>query len=274
MKIMMYLLISFVIVSSYLVYQNNAIKITNIDYENELISSDLDGYKILQISDLHNKKFINGGKKVVTQIEDVDPDVIFITGDLIDSYNTDIDLAIDFVESIIDVAPIYYVNGNHESRTPLYSDLLTQLVDLGVHDLNDKTVTITFNDAEIDLIGISDPSFNTDNTVDSVANKIENLTNDNENLKILLSHRPELFEIYSVTDVDLVFSGHAHGGQIRIPFIGGIVAPNQGLFPKLTQGIQTIDDTSLIISRGIGNSIFPFRINNQPELVVTTLKQK
>ncbi|WP_455769208.1 metallophosphoesterase [Marinilactibacillus psychrotolerans] len=89
--------------------------------------------------------------------------------------------------------------------------------------------------------------------------------------KVLLSHRPELFETYAAHGFDLVFSGHAHGGQFRLPFIGGLIAPNQGLFPEYTAGIYSKKQTRMIVSRGLGNSVIPIRINNRPELVIVTL---
>jgi predicted MPP superfamily phosphohydrolase len=93
-----------------------------------------------------------------------------------------------------------------------------------------------------------------------------------KNFKILLSHRPELFDLYSENSMDLVFTGHAHGGQIRIPFIGGLIAPDQGIFPKYSSGSYSKDSTTMFVSRGLGNSIFPVRIFNRPEIVVVTLR--
>ena len=97
---------------------------------------------------------------------------------------------------------------------------------------------------------------------------------DNTKYNILLSHRPELFDTYVEKKINLILTGHAHGGQIRIPFIGGIVAPNQGFFPKYTSGVIEKNKTTMVVSRGIGNSIIPLRINNRPELVVITLYNK
>ena len=104
-------------------------------------------------------------------------------------------------------------------------------------------------------------------------NVLKRLTKGSTNFKILLSHRPERFDLYSDSNVHLVFSGHAHGGQFRLPWIGGLVAPDQGLFPKLTEGIHTRKDTSMIISRGLGNSVIPLRLFNRPELIVVTLSK-
>ena len=89
---------------------------------------------------------------------------------------------------------------------------------------------------------------------------------------ILLSHRPELFDLYVETEMDLVFSGHAHGGQFRLPFVGGLVAPNQGFFPKYDAGQFNEENTTMIVSRGVGNSIIPIRFNNRPEIVLVTLR--
>lgn len=102
--------------------------------------------------------------------------------------------------------------------------------------------------------------------------KLKDLMDENQ-YTILLSHRPELFNVYAAHSIDLILSGHAHGGQVRLPFVGGLVAPNQGLFPKYDEGIYEIGPSKMVVSRGLGNSIFPVRINNRPELVVITLGQ-
>ena len=124
-------------------------------------------------------------------------------------------------------------------------------------------------------MGIEDPSFQEDylfGDSESVARQaIENLQNESDGYMILLSHRPELFDLYVETEMDLVFSGHAHGGQFRLPFIGGLVAPNQGFFPKYDAGQFKEENTTMIVSRGVGNSIIPIRINNRPEIIVARL---
>ena len=125
---------------------------------------------------------------------------------------------------------------------------------------------------------MNDPSFDflkltgsTDEEI--VATNLNGLTEDLKGYNILLSHRPELIDIYASFNINLVFSGHAHGGQIRIPFIGGIIAPNQGLFPKYTSGLYEVKNTKMVVSRGLGNSAFPIRINNRPEIVVVRFKK-
>ena len=132
---------------------------------------------------------------------------------------------------------------------------------------------LTKGSETIQIAGLDDPDFTERDTYiqDSmVQTKISNLSLSDEYC-ILLSHRPELFEEYVSEEVDLVLSGHAHGGQFRVPFIGGIIAPNQGLFPKYDAGKYSKNHTTMIVSRGIGNSIIPVRINNRPEIVIVEL---
>ena len=194
---------------------------------------------------------------------------------MIDSRNTDIDVAISFAQKAVNIAPVYYVNGNHESRVSgEYEKLKQGLTDAGVTILENSSADITIGDEAITLIGINDPTFRMDIVDDTmeqnIAHQLVNVIPDNDNYKVLLAHRPEYFDVYA-GKVDLVLSGHAHGGQFRIPFIGGLVAPGQGFFPEYYEGSHIKENTEMIVSRGIGNSIIPFRINNKPEIIVAEL---
>ena len=257
-------------------YQNNSITINEIEFKNDNIPDSFKGYKILQISDLHNKEFGNSQEKILSKINKINPDIIVVTGDLIDSNNTNVDVAMKLINKVINISPIYYISGNHEAWSTSYNELKSKLEDSGVIVLeNEKTHLLKGRDT-IDIIGLSDTSFINSDLLEYAGNvKTEKLLNtlseNSSNFKILLSHRPELFDTYSNSSVDLVFSGHAHGGQFRLPFIGGLIAPDQGLFPKLTEGIHTSNNTTMVISRGLGNSIIPIRLFNRPELVVVTL---
>ena len=257
-------------------YQNNSITINEIEFKNDNIPDSFKGYKILQISDLHNKEFGKEQEKILEKINNINPDIIVFTGDLIDSNNTNVDVAMKLINKVINISPIYYISGNHEAWSTSYNELKSKLEDSGVIVLeNEKTNLIKGRDT-IDIIGLSDTSFINSDLLEYAGNvKTEKLLNtlseNSSNFKILLSHRPELFDTYSNSSVDLVFSGHAHGGQFRLPFIGGLVAPDQGFFPKLTEGIHTSNNTTMVISRGLGNSIIPIRLFNRPELVVVTL---
>ena len=202
---------------------------------------------------------------------------MIVTGDLIDSRQTDLDIALEFAWQAGKIARVYYVSGNHEARVPEYEDLKTGLVKAGVVILENQKVQITREGESITLMGIDDPSFQEDylfGDSESVARQaIENLQNESDGYTVLLSHRPELFDLYVETGMDLVFSGHAHGGQFRLPFVGGLVAPNQGFFPKYDAGQFTGENTTMIVSRGVGNSIIPMRFNNRPEIIVVEFQK-
>ena len=255
---------------------NIALEVNEYEIVSDRIPEAFAGFRIAQVSDLHNKDFGEGYGQLLTLLSQINPDIIVVTGDLIDSRQTDLDIALEFAWQAGKIARVYYVSGNHEARVPEYEDLKTGLVKAGVVILENQKVQITREGESITLMGIEDPSFQEDylfGDSESVARQaIENLQNESDGYTILLSHRPELFDLYVETEMDLVFSGHAHGGQFRLPFIGGLVAPNQGFFPKYDAGQFTEENTTMIVSRGVGNSIIPIRFNNRPEIVLVTLR--
>ena len=254
---------------------NIALEVNEYEIMSDKIPEAFTGFRIAQVSDLHNKDFGEGYGQLLTLLSEINPDIIVVTGDLIDSRQTDLDVALEFAWQAGKIARVYYVSGNHEARVPEYEDLKTGLVKAGVVILENQKVEITREGESITLMGIDDPSFQEDylfGDSESVARQaIENLQNESDGYTILLSHRPELFDIYVDSGVDLVFSGHAHGGQFRLPFVGGLVAPNQGFFPKYDAGQFNEENTTMIVSRGVGNSIIPIRFNNRPEIIVAEL---
>ncbi|UTR13313.1 metallophosphoesterase [Salipaludibacillus sp. LMS25] len=269
-------IVSLLALSVWLIWGNLHIQVTNIIVEDKNIPEEFDGFKIAQISDLHGKDW---GNKLVNQIIGENPDIIVITGDLIDSKTTDLYSVHEFISDIEKMAPIYFVTGNHEARNEYYDELAASLLDQGVNILDDDKQIIKVNEDEILLFGIQDPSFSKESNLLNenegiVESKIEQLTKNYNGYKILLSHRPEFFDAYVRENINLVFSGHAHGGQGRLPFIGGLVAPDQGFFPKYTSGKYEENNTNMLVSRGLGNSIIPIRMNNNPELLVAELKYK
>lgn len=234
-----------------------------------------DGYRIAHISDLHNTEIGRNYEKLLQILRDAEPDMIAITGDLIDSRRTDTEIALQFVREAVKIAPCYYVTGNHEARVTQYVDLKKSMIDAGVTVLEDTQTDIALNGQSITLIGVNDPSFETDyllgDAEELMCTKLKTLHTE-EGFTVLLSHRPELFDTYAENGIDLALSGHAHGGQFRLPFIGGLVAPNQGIFPKYDAGHYQKETTNMIVSRGIGNSLFPFRFNNRPEVILVELR--
>lgn len=259
-------------------WQNNSITISESDYINAKIPDEFNDFIIVHISDLHNKQFGKNQKYILTKFEGIAPNAIVITGDLVDRRKYDLDKAMAFVEGALDIAPVFYVSGNHEAWSGKYSTIKSELEDAGVHVLDNGVIRLSIGDSSIHMFGVRDPDFHTSNYLEGT--DITEMTDQfkkwssYKSFKILLSHRPELFDLYCENKMDLIFTGHAHGGQVRIPFIGGLVAPDQGLFPKYTSGYYTKDESTMFVSRGLGNSIIPIRIFNRPEIVVVTLKTK
>lgn len=267
MKVIKKIIFCIFMTAVYLYWQDNAIMVTKYQYQNSKIPKSFDKYRILQISDLQNKIFGKHHKKLISAIQKQYPDCIVITGDLLDRNRTDVSSVIELIRQIVNIAPVYYVSGNHEHQSGKYQDLIVLLEQCGVVVLENNKQVITKQYESIAILGIKDKSVNANyQKVLSVLSEIEK-----NDFQILLSHRPELLDVYSQYDIDMVLTGHAHGGQIRIPFVGGIFAPHQGFFPKYTSGVHTKNNTTMIISRGLGNSTFPFRINNRPELLVIEL---
>lgn len=260
------------------IWGNTALELNRYQVSSSRLPKAFDGFKIVQISDLHNAEIGDDNDKLIATIKQANPDIIAITGDMIDSRRTDVEVALDFAEKAVKIATCYYVNGNHELRVLEYEELKEGLNKLGVKVLENDKTEITKDGEKIALLGLSDPSFEAGVLMideDEVASVyLDKLTESDNNFKILLSHRPELFEKYYEAGIDLALSGHAHGGQIRLPLVGGIIAPHQGLFPEYDGGLYIKEETYMVVSRGIGNSLFPLRFNNRPEVVLIELKSE
>ena len=278
-KVFLYVaLVALICLAAWTIWGNTALEVNEYEIVSDRVPQGFDGFRIAQVSDLHNAEFGEENWKLIQMLSQTNPDIIVLTGDLIDSRRTDLDVALEFAWQAGKIARVYYVSGNHEARVPEYEDLKIGLVKAGVVILENQKVQITREGESITLIGIDDPSFQESylfGDAEGVAKQaIDNLQSESDGYTVLLSHRPELFDLYVETQMDLVFSGHAHGGQFRLPFVGGIVAPNQGFFPKYDDGRYDEENTTMIVSRGVGNSIVPLRINNRPEIVVAQLKSQ
>ena len=263
--------------AAFVAWGNKALMVNEITVTSTKLPDAFDGFRIAHISDLHNAEFGKDNEKLISLLEKTNPDIIAITGDIYDCHHTDVDVSIAFAQKAVKIAPCYYVAGNHEQRVPeAFDKLLAAFEETGVTVLDNKALTIDRAGQSINILGVSDPGFEVDylfgDTQSVMRNHLSTLVNDTESFNLLLSHRPELFEVYADFDVDLVLTGHAHGGQFRLPFVGGLYAPNQWFFPEYDSGLYSDDNTNMIVSRGIGNSLFPFRFNNRPEVVLVELK--
>lgn len=259
-------------------FQNKHLETTYYTYEADQLGVDLDGYRIVQISDLHNAKFGKNNQKLVDRIRECDPDMIVLTGDLVDSNHTNVNRAVQFVNEIVKICPVYYVTGNHEYwlEKSEYDELMDGLIGAGVVILDDQVVEISRGDAKFRLVGLDDKSL-ADGTLGTLLNNAQNVAHEDSEkneFTVVLAHEPQYLARYAGTGVDLVLSGHAHGGQFRLPFVGGIVAPDQGFLPEYTAGEYYMNGTEMIVSRGLGNSVIPVRLFNYPEIVCVELVGK
>ena len=261
-------------IAGWTLWGNTAPVLTEITVASAALPDEFDGFRIVQISDLHNAELVEDIAELVSSAE---PDIIVITGDIVDANHTDIDMALRLVEMVADIAPCYYVTGNHESWIPEYAEMEAAIAGYGVTVLHNDKLSIERDGAEIALLGVDDPVFMNDGwevTDDAAMLRpiLDDLTADEERFMLLLIHRPELLALYAEYGIDLAFTGHVHGGQFRLPFVGGLYGPDQGFLPEYDAGLYTSGDTYMVVSRGIGNSVFPIRFNNRPEIVLVELK--
>lgn len=265
---------------AYYFVQLNWISVSNESVRLEDLPKEFDGFKIVQLSDLHNKEFGEENKRLVNKINKIEPDIIVITGDMLNNSH-DIanngEVLINFIVNLNDNYPIYYVTGEHEEGL-YYEDrnkyqkegtkeaYEKKLRILGVTVLNDEQITVTRQDSKINLYGLKEHLSGEIRIEERLGEP-----NDDE-VNILLSHRPQFFEEYTDWGADVVFSGDTHGGMIHLPFIGGMVSTEE-LFPEYDGGLFHKGNSIMAVSRGLGNNPIPLRINNRPEIMTITLKK-
>ena len=228
---------------------------------------------------MHNEARGEGNAALLRALREAAPDLICITGDFLDSRRTDLDFALELAGQLAEIAPAVYVTGNHEARLKDLSALEAGLAARGVRVLRDGWTPLARGGEEIALLGLDDPGFaagegwTLSEGLDQTQARLSALlAQAGDRFSLVLSHRPELLPAYAEAGADLVLSGHAHGGQVRLPGIGGLFAPGQGILPRLTSGVHARGETRLVVSRGLGNSAFPWRVFNPPEIVTVTLR--
>ena len=250
-----------------------------VEIRDEKIPAAFDGFVLCQVSDVHNEARGEGNAALLRALREAAPDLICITGDFLDSRRTDLDFALELAGQLAEIAPAVYVTGNHEARLMDLSALEAGLAARGVQVLRDDWMPLARGGEEIALLGLDDPGFaaGEDWTLSEGLDQTQArlsalLAQAGDRFSLVLSHRPELLPAYAEAGADLVLSGHAHGGQVRLPGIGGLFAPGQGILPRLTSGVHARGETRLVVSRGLGNSAFPLRVFNPPEIVTVTLR--
>lgn len=288
------LIIALLLVASVLwnVYWNQNIMMRTYTCQNSDIPEAFRGYRIVQLTDIHSVRNAKQGELIYEKVVSANPDMICITGDLVDSayygtYGVEGEAeTLRLLERITDIAPTYMVYGNHEMvllDNPNENAFKKAVEDLGVEIINNKIIKIYAPNGEdyIRIAGVQDPSTVYKNAryafINTNGKRVEAMLDTvtlgikNEEFVLLLSHRPEYMEMYDQYPVDVCLTGHAHGGQFRLPFLGGIYAPGQGFFPKYTKGVYETADLEMYVGTGIGNSTIPLRIFNPPEIVTVVL---
>ena len=274
---MIYVLITAIIlIILFCYYQNNKIDLTEYEIQSEEIKSNI---KIAQLSDMHSKPF----HKVVEALKAIKPDMIMITGDFINDHGKNKEKMLEIGKELLSISPVFYITGNHERRLEYFDDLMQGLSNIGFKVLLNDISEEIINGNSITILGLDEKQASFEDykarkkgtfiykDMKPYFDRLERCGG----FKIVLSHFPENFENvkennYAQYDFDIQLSGHAHGGQFILPFIGPIFSPGQGLFPKYARG-SFGERPKLIISRGLGNSEFPLRLFNHPEINIINL---
>lgn len=260
--------------AGFVFWDNNALETDRVEFTSRRLPAAFDGFTIVQLSDLHGKEFGKGHEQLLKAVREEKPDLIALTGDLVDEYTErPLEYAAEIGGALAALAPTYYVTGNHEWAARQAEDICAALESAGVVCLRNETVPITGGGAQFFLSGVDDPNAYADQkTPEDVAQELLNTHGEND-FRLLLAHRNDRFpsEYYRL-GYDLTLTGHAHGGVIRLPFTDGLFDTHQGFFPSYTAGFYTVEGAQLFVSRGLGNIYPSLRLFNRPEVVSLTLR--
>ncbi len=306
-------------------WNNKAVETTQYDFCSPKIPDSFDGFRIAQVSDVQSQWFGKDQQDIINSVRDIDPDIIVITGDLVDRNHTDFSCAIRTVERLLEIAPVYYINGNHELSLPKNSinSMYRRMKDMGVRMCRNRFWAVERGDERLMIAGVAQESVRRAYVMgrrfaknkypeedakkyariekrlkkeltgknrkeifkivrdDVLAKRLKGVwkqgrgypKDDIEDFVIMLTHCPQYIRAYAEVKPDLILTGHAHGGQFRLPNGQGVLAPGQGFFPEYTCGLYKMGDSTMLVSRGLGNSTFPLRLNNRPEVVALTLRR-
>jgi len=250
---------------------NNRIVCTEYDIVSDSVPNSFDGFKIVQLSDLHGKIFGKNNKKLLEAVSAQNPDIIAITGDIADK-SGEIEYISLLVSQLSDIAPVYYVTGNHEWATGDIKEIFETVESSGGKKLRNTYDILERNGETIVIAGIDDPNGPRDmRTPQEVSERIKSACGDV--FSLLLAHRNDP-DLYENVDCDVILCGHAHGGIIRLPFIGALLGTNHKFFPEYAGGEYNIGSNKLIVSRGLGNANLIPRFLNNPEITVIILKRQ
>jgi len=245
---------------------------TRYEIASDKIPPEFDGYTIVQLSDVHGRQYGEDNAKLLELVALQNPDVIAVTGDLIDRY-PNLKNAEALIAGLVKIAPVYYITGNHEWDSGKTAELFEILESYGAYIMHDEYVLLQEDDAYIILAGVQDPNsweirMSPEALMSAVTEAYPNA------YRILLAHRSGYDKAYPQLETDLIICGHAHGGIIRLPFIGGLLGTRRNLFPDDEDSSIGEGSYDIIVSHGLGDSVVYPRLFNNPELVVIKLRSK
>lgn len=246
---------------------NGRLSVTYYDYSDDSITED--GFKIVQLSDVHNASFGINNKRLINKLKALEPDIIVITGDMVDSNHTNVEKAVNLSKELTKISDTFYVTGNHDYwlSTEDYNAMIDGMREAGVRILYNEVIDIEAAGYDFSLVGLDDKNLS-DKTLSNLIEKTS------DTFYVVLAHEPQYLDKYAQAGSDLVLSGHVHGGQFRLPFVGGLLSPEHGFMPEYDAGLYECGNTQMIVSRGLGNSVIRVRLFNNPEIVCVTLKSK
>lgn len=244
---------------------NQRLEITYYTYQNDKVPEEFNGYRIVSLSDLHDKLFGDNQSTLLSKIEKLEPDIITITGDMYDKNHRNMDNIDCLLKGLSRIAPVYYVNGNHEAKPELSAEFETMkemFTQYGIIDLDNAYDIIKKGSSEIQITGLEYIGPYISKTL---------VKADTSKFNILLYHSSTYFDKISQYNYDLVLTGHQHGGIIRLPLLGGLLGNDATFFPKYDAGMFEMNNSTMIVNRGLGDGRIP-RFNNRPEIVCITLQ--
>lgn len=278
-KLVILTILSFIIIiTAYIIANQYVITTSKYSIESDRVKNDI---KIAVISDLHGRDFGNDNNIIVNKISKEKPDLIAVIGDMIDEYTENDEAVLNTLKPLPEIAPTYYSIGNHDYLYSDYDNYIKTLESSGVVILNDETTKLTVGENKLTLLGLSNYSFG--EVENPMYTELMKELCENDDLRIMLCHYPEFTpwffgqDLYYESDFELMLSGHTHGGLVRLPFFGGLYAPNQGLFPEYSKGLYYIDKENknpyhMLVTGGLGPDTRFIRINNFPEISFITVK--
>jgi predicted MPP superfamily phosphohydrolase len=246
-------------------YQNNHIEVSEFEFLNDRVGN----LEIVQLSDLHGKQFGRGNEKLAQAVLAQNPDLVVVTGDTIDHPTRNLYETVGFLGNLSESVPVICISGNHERQLSTRDEFFQMLRDAGVIVLENEIYTISFDGSTVNILGLDERQWGTEDVMRQRLQQLEVMPG----LRIVLSHYPQRYSLveslsYSAYDFDLMFAGHAHGGQWNLPIIGGVYSPGQGLMPEYYRGLY---DGRLLVSAGLGNAQFPVRLFNYPQIIVAQI---